>query len=81
MAGAAMPQATAMAFTAALGVRWQWLLNGEGAMLLDDTGKLTADELRLIQIFRDCDMEARDAITEQADFQRGKSDRRRERKQ
>lgn len=29
-----MPQSTAMAFQAALGVRWQWLLNGEGEMLL-----------------------------------------------
>lgn len=33
---AEMPQSTAMAFQAALGVRWQWLLNGEGSMLLDE---------------------------------------------
>lgn len=30
-----MPQATAMAFQAALGVRWEWLLHGKGKMLLE----------------------------------------------
>lgn len=29
-----MPQSTAMAFQAALGIRWQWLLHGEGEMLM-----------------------------------------------
>ena len=33
MNGAAeMPQSTAMAFQTALGIRWQWILTGEGAL-------------------------------------------------
>lgn len=31
-----MPQSTAMAIGSALGIRWQWLLNGEGDMLLGE---------------------------------------------
>jgi transcriptional regulator with XRE-family HTH domain len=33
--GGNMPRSTAMAFQAALGVRWQWLLTGEGDMMVD----------------------------------------------
>lgn len=71
-----MPQSTAMAFQAALGVRWEWLLNGEGEMLLDDMGKLSPDEVRLVTLFRQCDMSARKDILEQAEFQLGRAMRR-----
>jgi transcriptional regulator with XRE-family HTH domain len=33
--GGNMPQTTAMAFQTALGVRWQWVLSGEGEMRAD----------------------------------------------
>ena len=46
-----MPQSTAMAFQAALGVRWQWLLTGEGAMLLKDRPKLSDQEAELLDAF------------------------------
>jgi len=71
-----MPQSTAMAFQAALGVRWQWLLNGEGEMLLDDMGKLSPQEVRLVELFRQGDMQARDEILQQAEFQLGRAMRR-----
>lgn len=74
-----MPQATAMAFQAALGVRWQWLLHGEGQMLLDDMGTLSENEVRLLTVFRQCDAEARADIMDQADFQLGRSLRRADR--
>jgi transcriptional regulator with XRE-family HTH domain len=76
----AMPQSTAMAFQTALGVRWQWLLTGDGEMLLPDIGKLSEEEVRLLSAFRQSDIEARAAILEQAEFQLGRADRRRERK-
>lgn len=72
----AMPRATAMAFQAALGVRWQWLLHGEGQMFLDDMGKLSADEVRLIKVYRLSDIAARKEILDQAEFQLGRSKRR-----
>lgn len=65
-----------MAFQAALGVRWQWLLNGEGEMLLDDMGKLSPQEVRLVKMFRQSDMSAKNDIIEQAEFQLGRSMRR-----
>lgn len=77
--GAPMPRATAMAFQAALGVRWQWLLHGEGQMLLDDMGTLSENEVRLLTVFRQCDAEARADIMDQADFQLGRSLRRADR--
>lgn len=43
-----MPQAAAMAIQAALGVRWQWTLYGDGEMLLDDMGVLSAEEVPLL---------------------------------
>lgn len=72
----AMPQSTAMAFQAALGVRWEWLLHGQGRMMLDDMGKLSTDEVRLLQVFRHSDMTARKEILDQAEFQLGRSKRR-----
>jgi len=72
----AMPQSTAMAFQAALGVRWEWLLHGTGKMLLDDMGKLTPEEVRLLNIYRHSDLEAREEIISQAEFQLGRSKRR-----
>lgn len=71
-----MPQTTAMAFQAALGVRWQWLLHGEGEMLLDDMGKLSPQEVRLVELFRQGDMHAREEILNQAEFQVGRAMRR-----
>lgn len=45
LSGAAeMPQSTAMAIQFAIGVRWQWLLNGEGEMLAEETGSLSDEE-------------------------------------
>lgn len=49
--GGAMPQATAMAFQAALGVRWQWLLNGEGEMLLTKADHLPDDLKELADLW------------------------------
>ncbi len=74
-----MPQTTAMAFQAALGVRWQWLLHGEGEMLLDDMGKLSPQEVRLVELFRQGDMHAREEILNQAEFQVGRAIRRADR--
>jgi transcriptional regulator with XRE-family HTH domain len=71
-----MPQSTAMAFQAALGVRWEWLLHGTGKMLLDDMGKLSPEEVRLLTVFRHSDLEAREEIISQAEFQLGRSKRR-----
>src|SRR5689334_7461686 len=48
ISGGGMPQSTAMAFQAALGVRWQWLLNGEGEMFLADRPKLSDQERDLL---------------------------------
>jgi hypothetical protein len=76
----AMAQQSAMAFQTALGIRWQWLLTGHGEMLLPDLGKLSEEEVRLLSAFRQSDIEARAAILEQAEFQLGRADRRRERK-
>lgn len=45
-----MPQSTAMAFEAAFGVRWQWLLNGEGEMLLAKSGHLTDDQKTMVDL-------------------------------
>lgn len=42
--GGNMPQTTAMAIQFAIGVRWQWLLNGEGEMLAEETGSLSDEE-------------------------------------
>lgn len=72
----AIPRPTALAFQAALGIRWEWLLNGEGEMLLDDMGKLSPQEVRLVELFRQGDMQARDEILEQAEFQIGRAIRR-----
>lgn len=47
-----MPENTARAIEQAHRVRWQWLLNGEGAMLLDDMGNLSENEVRLLKVFR-----------------------------
>lgn len=41
-----MPQSTAMAFQAALGIRWQWLLNGEGDMLLSEVVAHMPEDLK-----------------------------------
>ena len=71
-----MPQSTAMAFQAALGVRWEWLLNGDGEMLLDDMGKLSPEEVRLVKLFRQSDIQARRDIIDQAEFQLGRAMRR-----
>ena len=46
-----MPQSTAMAFQAALGVRWQWLLNGEGEMLLSKADHLPDDLKELADLW------------------------------
>lgn len=47
-----MPQSTAMAIGAALGIRWQWLLNGEGSMLLDQVNAhLPADLKELADLW------------------------------
>lgn len=46
-----MPQSTAMAFQAAYGVRWQWLLNGEGEMLLTARPNLSDQEKELLDAF------------------------------
>lgn len=43
-----MPQPTAMAIGAALGIRWQWLLHGEGAMLLDSVTAHMPEDLKKI---------------------------------
>ena len=45
-----MPQPTAMAFQAALGIRWQWLLNGEGEMLLAKRETVTDNEKILLDL-------------------------------
>jgi transcriptional regulator with XRE-family HTH domain len=42
----AMPQSTAMAIGAALGIRWQWLLHGEGDMLMDEVTAHMPDDLK-----------------------------------
>ena len=47
-----MPQSTAMAVQAILGVRWQWLINGEGEMLLKDRPKLSDQEAELLDAFQ-----------------------------
>jgi hypothetical protein len=47
---------------------------------LPDLGKLSEEEVRLLSAFRQSDIEARAAILEQAEFQLGRADRRRERK-
>lgn len=41
-----MPQSTAMAYQSALGIRWQWLLHGEGAMLLEAVTQHFPDDLK-----------------------------------
>ncbi|GAB4422233.1 MAG: hypothetical protein OHK0011_00870 [Turneriella sp.] len=41
-----MPRSTAMAFQAALGIRWQWLLNGEGDMLLSEVVAHMPEDLK-----------------------------------
>ena len=46
-----MPQSTAMAIQAALGVRWQWLLNGDGEMTLSERPHLTDQERDLLDAF------------------------------
>lgn len=74
-----MPENTARAIEQAHRVRWQWLLNGEGAMLLDDMGNLSENEVRLLKVFRQCDAEARADILDQAEFQLGRSMRRADR--
>jgi len=71
-----MPQSTAMAIQAALGVRWQWLLNGEGEMLLEDLGQLSPEETELIKTYRKCDQDARKEILDQATFNLGRATRR-----
>lgn len=71
-----MPQAAAMAIQAALGVRWQWTLYGDGEMLLDDMGVLSAEEVWLLTLYRQCDMTARQEIIDQTEYQVGKSERR-----
>lgn len=47
-----MPQSTAMAIQAALGVRWQWLLNGTGSIYLEQVTKSLPFEIhRIADIF------------------------------
>jgi transcriptional regulator with XRE-family HTH domain len=43
-----MSQQVAMAFQAALGIRWQWLLYGEGSMLLDSVTAHMPEDLKQI---------------------------------
>ncbi len=76
LSGADVPQSTAMALQLAIGVRWQWLLNGEGEMLAEDTGSLSDEERVLIRNYRKCDPEGRREILEQAQFNLGRSLRR-----
>lgn len=45
-------------------------------MFLDDIGKLSADEVRLIKVYRLSDIAARKEILDQAEFQLGRSKRR-----
>ena len=43
-----MSQQSAMAFQVALGIRWQWLLHGEGSMLLDSVTSYMPEDLKQI---------------------------------
>lgn len=46
-----IPQSTAMAFQAALGVRWQWTLKGEGEMRLSKAEYLPDDLKELADLW------------------------------
>ena len=76
----AMPQHTAMAFQAALGVRWQWLLLGEEPMMMQITGPSSEIEVRLLSLFRMMDITAQRDLLDQAEFQLGRSERRGDKK-
>lgn len=76
----ALPQSTAMAFQAALGVRWQWLLLGEEPMMLEITGTRCEYEVRLLSLFRMMDITAQKDLLDQAEFQLGRSERRGDKK-
>lgn len=69
----------ALAFEARLGIRSDWVLKGDGAMLLDDMGQLTEEERYLLTLYRKADSEARQEIIMQSEFQVGRSRRRKDR--
>lgn len=72
-----IPQTGKLAFQAIFRIRVEWW-DSDGPMLLDDVGNLSEDEVRLIQIYRQCDMEGLAGTIEQAEFQLVRSDRRRD---
>lgn len=57
-----MPQSTAMAFQAALGVRWQWLLEGTGEMLLKERPRLSDQERDLLDAFNQLPKDRQDFL-------------------
>ncbi len=57
-----MPRATAMGLQAAYAVRWEWLLNGEGAEFLPKSHSLTAKEKKLLAIFHTVPLEYQDYL-------------------
>ena len=59
-----MPRSIAMAIQAAFGVRWQWLLDGEGSMYLAEQRPLSETENELLLIFRECPAEYRETLVE-----------------
>jgi len=73
----AMPRTVKLAFQSVFNVREQWWDDG-GEMLLDDMGKLSPQEVRLVELFRQGDMQARDEILQQAEFQLGRALRRKD---
>ncbi len=57
-----MSQQVAMAFQAALGIRWQWLLHGEGDMMLPPTVDLPQDEADALKLYRTLDKSRREEL-------------------